>query len=1306
MADETDHRLLPSRQFVPICAIGASAGGVPALQNLFRQLRPDLGLAYVIILHLAPDYPSALAEILAACTTMPVFEVTDGPPLRRDCVFVIPPDRELVVDGDSVAARPFTEPRGRRAPVDLFFRSIATARGDGIAVVLSGAGSDGAIGVRAIKEAGGVVMVQEPADAAFGSMPQSAIATGAADFVVPVEQLAERIREVAHSKDAVRSLDMDEAANDLRRIVAFLRTRTGHDFASYKRATVMRRVMRRMQVCRLDTLSDYADHLYGSPAEAKELFGDLLISVTTFFRDPRAFAALHRHAVQPIFDGLDPDSDEGIRAWVVGCATGEEAYSIGMLLLEELHARKMFAPIQIFATDLDEGALATAREGRYPRTIEAYVTEERLARFFVDEGTHYRVRKDLRELVLFASHSVLKEPPFMRLDLISCRNLLIYMERSLQQQVATLFHYGLKPGRYLFLGSAETTDGSAELFAPLDRDARLYMARPKSLHTLPLLPQFAAPDRAAGTGPVAVVPLRPDQTGLAVAVHMASLERSAPPSVLVDDGYNIVNLSPTAGRFLLHSGGPPSNVLPIVVRPELRLDLQFALTRAVDQRQPTLTQATEVAFDGEVRRVAMQVLPSMRDDRMGAQALVLFLDAGVVSEEERQIARLDAQTGDVRRLHAELKIGHEALVASRLAHEASIQELRAANEELQSINEEYRSTAEELETSKEELQSINEELHAVNADMKGKLESISVAHNDLQNLTAANEVGTLFLAGDLRIRIFTPPVADIFNITTGDTGRLITDFTHRLRYNGLVDDIREVLSGSAPLEREVMSQDGLWYVTRLRPYRTVDNRIDGVVVTFVDVSARLEAENELSRSEQQLRTLVHASSQVMYRMNADWTEMRELFGGGVLANTDEPSGDWLGTYIPADERDRVRAAIRQAVDTRSIFDLEHRVLRSDGGVGWVHSRAVGTFDEDGRVTEWLGSANDVTTRNRAETALRHSEERMRVLIEGMPQFVWRAGADGGWTWSSPQWTTYTGLSEGTSHGDGWIGALHPDDRGRARNALVAAMVGGAFDMEVRIRNGATGVHRWFRSRAVPVRGEHGTVVEWLGTSTDVDDLRRLQQRQNVLVAELQHRTRNLLGVVRATADTTLKSSRDLDGFAVEFRDRLGALARVQGLLARLGEGTRVAFDDLLRSELSAVGAPKDEHGRVTLDGPPGVELRSRSVQTLALALHELATNAAKYGAFKQPTGRLAVRWRLERPDGSPEPWLHVEWHESGVAMPAEGGVAQGGGAGRNLIEQALPYELGAKTSFVMAPDGVRCSISLPASGRPMASDDG
>ena len=1298
MPDDTAQAQAVRSRFTPICAIGASAGGVGALQELFRRLPEGLGLAYVVILHLAPDHPSALREILGMCTRMPVLQVQDSPTLTADCVYVIAPDTELVIKGDDVSSRPFTEPRGRRAPIDMFFRSVAAARGDGVAMVLTGTGSDGALGVRSVKEAGGVIMVQDPAEAEFPSMPQNAIATGTADFIAPIARLAERLREVAHSKEAVRSLDADGAANELRRIIAFLRTRTGHDFSSYRRATVMRRVTRRMQVCRVDSLTAYAELLQSTPEEAKELFSDLLISVTMFFRDFHAFEALGRHAVQPILDDQQAaPTDEGVRAWVVGCATGEEAYSLAILLLEAARERKLHVPIQIFATDLDEGALATAREGRYPRTIEANVPEEWLGRYFVNEGTHYRVRKEVRELVVFAVHSVLKEPPFLRLDLVSCRNLLIYLERSLQQQLYNLFHYGLKGGRFLFLGSAETADMSAELFMVLDREAQIYTSRPQVVQSLPILPQYPSPGRNLAQRLPALDIATVETAHVAAALHAAALEQGGPPSILVGAGQNILHLSPTAGRFLLHSAGTPSNLLPAVVRPELRLDLKLALGRALEQRLPTLTQAAVVAFENELHHVSMHVAPVPAGPQgqggraqgwreQGGQALVSFLDGGAVDAGELDTATAETRPEEVLRLHAELKTLQEALVASRVGHDATIQDLRAANEELQSTNEEYRSTAEELETSREELQSINEELHTVNAELKGKLEHLLIAHSDLQNLTAITEVGTLFLDGELRIKMFTPPVVDVFNITRFDTGRAITDFTHRLQYPALVDEVRQVLRDLAPIEHEVQATTGRFYVLRIRPYRTVEDRIDGVVLTFVDISARLKTELALSRSEQQFRALAQASSQVLYRMNADWTEMRELLGGGFLSNMEAPSQSWLEHYIPEQDREQVQVVIRKAIESKSIFDLEHRVVREDGTVGWTHSRAIPLLDPDEAIVEWFGSADDVTFRHRAEGALRESEERLRVLVEGVPQHVWRAEHGGAWTWSSPQWHRYTGLSDAESRGNGWMAAVHPDDREALTTAWYGAANSGVFEVECRIGNVEQLRYRWFSGRAAPLLDERGRITEWLGTFTDVDDLRMLQGRQEMLLAELQHRVRNIMAVIRNVAARTAENSITVKDYAARLKGRLEALARTQVILTRQA-GTGVDLEAMVRDELLAQTA---QAGQVDFGGPR-VSLSAKAAEVLTLAVHELATNAVKHGALSAAGGTVRVRWTLDE-DGNGQSLLTLRWTESGTKIdPA---APQQKGFGTELITQRVPYELNGTGQIEIMADGMQAVVSF------------
>ena len=830
---------------VSVCAVGGSAGGMAALRQLFSALRDDLGLAYVVIMHPPPDEPHPPAEGLARHTRMPVRTVTDPARLAPNCIYVVPPDRELVVEDGEVATRPFSEPRGLRAPIDAAFRSVAGALGDGVGIVLSGGGSDGSVGVRAIKEAGGIVLVQSPAEAQHTGMPRSAIATGVADFVLPVRGIAEQAAAVARSKRAAPAIDSDEAAAALRRIAGRMHARTGHDVSGYDRATMTRRVLRRMQVTGLVDLHAYEALLRDSPHETQALFTDLLVPTTMFFRDPDAFEALARDAVPAIVEGRD--AEVGVRGWVAGCATGEEAYSLAMLLLEEQERRFEEFPIQVFATDLDAVALEAAREGRYPRAIEAAVSEERLERFFVAGPTHYRVGPQLRGVVLFANHSVTRDPPFTRMDVVSCRNVLRAMGRPLAKQVLSRLHTALRPGGHLFLGAAESAELRPDLFAPVDPAAQIYAARPRSVERAGQVVRMPVRTAAAPPG-IAADPLRLEGASSPGRLHADLLQTSVPPSVLVDEERRVMHLSAAAGRFMQPSAGPLPTELPGLVRPELRRGLTNALHRALAENLPTLTHSQAVEIDGAPRHVALHVLPTP-----GPWALVLFLDGGAAPE-----AGEEALPDDRQDLMEHLERANERLVASRSEHEATIQDLRAANEELQSINEEHRSASEELEISKQELQSVNEELRAVGAELRSELSSVSSARSDLRNLASATEIGVLFLDPELRVRMVTPPVAGFLDITEEDVGRAVTDFAHRSIRDEVAAAARLVLRDLAVVEKEVEGRDGRWYSMRLRPYRTIEDRIDGVVVSLVDITRRRETEAELGESEARRRALLDA----------------------------------------------------------------------------------------------------------------------------------------------------------------------------------------------------------------------------------------------------------------------------------------------------------------------------------------------------------------------------------------------------------------------------------------------------------------
>jgi two-component system CheB/CheR fusion protein len=910
----TPHPARPNDHPV-LVAMGASAGGIQALQAFFASIPEKTGACFVVIVHLDPDRRSDLPRILGARTNMPVIQVDQHEKLRPDHVYVIPPNRRLQIVNGGLNAVEFEEPRGQRSAIDQFFRSVADGLGDGFAVILSGAGADGALGVRAVKESGGIILVQDPNEAEYPSMPRAAISTGVADMVLPVVEITKHLTDLIRLKQTPAISELQRVDEDLlRRVLAHLRVRTGHDFSKYKRSTVLRRIARRMQVTRSDSLQDYYKQLRESPEEAQALLADLLISVTSFFRDHDAFEALRKLALPQLFS----ENVDAIRVWVSGCATGEEAYSVAMLLMEEAGRHELRPQIQVFASDLDTRALATAREGRYPAAIKTDVSEDRLSRFFIREGDAYRVRQELRDLVLFAAHDLLKDPPFSRVDLITCRNVLIYLDRDLQEQVSSTFHYALNPRGYLLVGSSETADHPPGLFRPVDRNARLYASNARPGDKPRTLPRLLGPMRMRDEV-AQIARISPTSALNEAAMHRRAIEQVAPPSILVDETHRIIHLSDHAGRYLLPSGGPLSGDVVDLVRSELRFELRSALHRVFEQHQPTLSLPILVRFNGGSHRVILQVrTPNETEAANGKQAVVMFIEGPQIDE---QLAGTDQQSINnetVQRLTQELDLTQSRLRTVREESDATNEELRAANEELQSINEEYRSTSEELETSKEELQSINEELQTVNSELKIKLEAVSRAHSDLQNLLDATDIGTLFLDSSLRIKRFTDRVTELFSITPRDEGRPITDFAHKLEYDDLIKDARSVLAELTPVRREVRNRNGQWYDVRVRPYRTLDNKIDGIVITFVDISERLQADEALRVSEQRLkqhRTLLDLARDPIFVWNFDggileWNRGCEaLYGFSRAEALGKRTEELLGTAVPGSSLDAMRSAL-------------------------------------------------------------------------------------------------------------------------------------------------------------------------------------------------------------------------------------------------------------------------------------------------------------------------------------------------------------------------------------------------------------
>jgi two-component system CheB/CheR fusion protein len=878
-----------------VVGIGASAGGLKALQAFFESLPDNTGMAFVVITHLHPEHESHLAEILQNHTQMPVTQVGGLVALESNHVYVIPPNRRLVMADSQLDVTEFKEPRGQRTPIDYFFRSLAKAHPNSVGIILSGGGTDGSVGIKAIKEMGGLLMVQHPDEAEYDSMPSAAIATGLADVVLPVQQLAEKLVEYIRIQPELPK-DADELnerqLETIRRILAHVHARTGHDFSQYKRSTVFRRIQRRMQINGLSTLEAYLDYLRQNATEATAIFNDVLIGVTSFFRDRASWEQLAEQVIPLIFKGKE--TGDMVRTWTVGCATGEEAYSLAILLFEQAEKLEIRPQIQVFASDLDENSIKQAREGLYPTAIEANVSIERLGRFFSREGDYYRVNRGLRDAVLFTNHSVLRDAPFSRLDLISCRNLLIYLERELQETVFDIFHYGLKPGGYLFLGNSESADTVPELFQTVDKVHHFYRAKPWSREQphVPSLPfsighavhsEIYGQPHAPRAHSTQVVPLLADD-------HQKALEMYAPPSVLINDKYAVLHVSETAGRYLVQPIGPITTDLLKLVRPELQLELRTALFHVFEKDQAALTRPIPVRFNGHPHRVILSVIPRAatkgEDKKHEKQALVFFLEneAEELSTEMAQALDETRKNTLVMQLEADVRRLREQLQASIEEYESSNEELKASNEELQSINEEYRSATEELETGKEELQSVNEELQTVNNELKSKLDEISRSHSDLENLMGSTEIAMLFLDRELRIRHYTPDMQKLFNIMPSDRGRPIRHLTHTLQYDEFLKDAEEVLRTLVPIEREVRGEGGGWFLLRMRPYRTTEDRIDGVIFTFVDITRLKQAESDLVELNATLEERVLERTQELDDANQKTTQARDLFYALFHAN--------------------------------------------------------------------------------------------------------------------------------------------------------------------------------------------------------------------------------------------------------------------------------------------------------------------------------------------------------------------------------------------------------------------------------------
>jgi two-component system CheB/CheR fusion protein len=826
-------------------------------------------MAFVVILHLSPEHESQLPAILQPNTLMPVIQVKETVKVETNHVYVIPPTKYLaMVDGEIRLIEPDTV-RGKRVPIDLFFRTLAEAHGkNSVCIVLSGTGADGAIGLKRIKETGGLCIVQDPAEAEYDGMPRNAIATNLVDLVLPVKEMPARILDFKQRAEKIKFPESEAekpapelGAEALQEVLSIVKTHTKHDFSTYKQPTMLRRITRRMVVHGLADIPAYVQFLRKNPGEVQALLRDLLISVTNFFRDKAAFAALESIVVPRLFEGKT--SDDWVRVWCVGCATGEEAYSIAMLLSEYAATLDAPAKIQIFASDIAESSIAFAREGRYDETIALDVSPERLRHFFTKDGASFRVKKELRELVLFAPHNILHDSPFSRQDLVTCRNLLIYFNRATQEKVMEIFHFALRQNGYLFLGASEMAETVPAMFAEIDKKQRMYQCRPvpskySGAPVLPLIDNLQLKNSESIGG-------NSEQGFSFNVLHLKLVEQFSPPSILINENYDILDLSEAASRYLRLRGGEPTFNLGKIAHPALRADLLAALFAAKQENGISESRHLRINLDGKEHFVNLTVHRIESPEAARGYFLVTFdeiSDQSIPAEILQKFISADKGAEVViHRLEEDLQFTRDRLRQTVEQHEVSLEEVKASNEELQATNEELRSTTEELETSKEELQSVNEELTTVNYELKEKVEEISNANLDLQNLMASTDISTIFLDCNLQIKRFTSPVQKLFNIIPYDVGRPLAHLTHRLDYENLIADAIEVLRTLQPFEHEVKGEDEQWYHVRIIPYRTTVNRIDGVLLSFEDITERRQAKQALKdadrRKDEFLAILAH-----------------------------------------------------------------------------------------------------------------------------------------------------------------------------------------------------------------------------------------------------------------------------------------------------------------------------------------------------------------------------------------------------------------------------------------------------------------
>jgi two-component system CheB/CheR fusion protein len=979
----------PPRLSFPVVGIGASAGGLEAFAEFFRVMRVDSGMAFVVIQHLPPDRDSMVPDILARHTQMPVLQVVEGMKVEPNHVYVIRPGRTLTLHNGALHLGEPLEKRGHQRPIDDFFRSLAEEQRErAIAIIMSGMGSNGTAGAQVIKTVGGVCIAQDPETAKFPSMPRNLLDAGHADFVLrPSEMPDVLIRYSSHpyarGTVPVDTLLVREQAT-LAEILTLLRTRLRRDFSGYKKPTLVRRVERRMGLNQITRMAEYARFLRQNPTEISALADDLMIHVTGFFRDPDVWSTLYEKTIVPLI--RDREDDAPVRAWVTACSSGEEAYTLVMLLVEAMEALGKNLDIKVFATDTAERSLVHARAGIYPGGIESEVSPQRLDRFFYKDDTCYRVNKELRELVVFAPQNILQDPPFSRLDICSCRNLLIYLEPDVQRRALALMHFGLRDGGTLVLGSSETITGVEELFEPIDKKLRLFRRIGPTRHGEIEFPTVQAHHLVSGPGRPAAPSLA--RASLAQLTSKLLLDRYGPPAVVIDREQHIVYFHGNTSRYLDQPQGEPTRELLSLVKENVRGALRSALQGSMAQNTPVTTTDAVVETERGRCRIEIEVRPLPVRGQQGF-FLVTFVERP--EPEQTGVAERGPISGSLVQLQEELQRVRMELQTTIQELQTSNEEMKASNEEATSINEELQSTNEELETSKEELQSLNEELSTVNAQLQVKMEELEGTTSDLSSLLSSTDIAVVFLDLRMRIRRFTPAVSDLFVLIPSDIGRPLTDLARKFKDDQLLPHAYDVVEKLIPLDNEVTSESGRVYLRRILPYRTTDNRIDGVVITFVEITERKHVESALRESEQRNRLILEGVREyAIFMLDHEgyittWNTAAERTLG---YSESEVLGQPLSMVVSRENSEDVQPD-QQIVKAREhgFVDIQGWHLRKGGGRFWGTGLLSALQDSSGRITGYVKILRDNTEQKLAEEALKNAKRAAEAANEAKDQFL-------------------------------------------------------------------------------------------------------------------------------------------------------------------------------------------------------------------------------------------------------------------------------------------------------------------------------